>query len=535
MLSGHDTKEHINFGKYFAEQFWEGDLYPRWLLNMNHGLGSPSLFVYPPLPAYVYALLLPVAKILHLDAFCLGEYLCLLTSGLSAFFWMTTLAGRRVSLVVATLYMLMPYHLAVDFYRRGALAESWALAWIPLVLYFTTQAVRKKRYAIAGLALAYALLIVSHLISVLLFSALPLLLALTIAERGRKARALWTVIGGLALGTAVSAAYLVPAFANAKYFPVSRVGGVVYPPENQLLVYGKKMFTGDPQTGFVQSVALVTADTVLFIAFCGIMALKNGPRERKKLALFWLAVCPIPFFLVSMPSLAVWKALPWLTTAVQYPWRFDVILCVAALPLAAFLLSDVFRAKRPKWGLLFVVLFFAATWVAGYAAAVKRYALPSGDRALTANEDDGWLEAWAPAGMDQYSALRASTGPRARFLTGQGAAAVLLWKPRHIEVQTDCMACGPLMVNQFYYPKWKAQLLPQGTPLPVAPALPEGLVEVQAPPGRQKILLEIPYGLDERTGDWLSALGTLVCAVLLGMGFARSRHRPAAAPIVSPG
>ena len=197
MLSGHDTKEHINFGKYFAEQFWEGDLYPRWLLNMNHGLGSPSLFVYPPLPAYVYALLLPVAKILHLDAFCLGEYLCLLTSGLSAFFWMTTLAGRRVSLVVATLYMLMPYHLAVDFYRRGALAESWALAWIPLVLYFTTQAVRKKRYAIAGLALAYALLIVSHLISVLLFSALPLLLALTIAERGRKARALWTVIGAL--------------------------------------------------------------------------------------------------------------------------------------------------------------------------------------------------------------------------------------------------------------------------------------------------------------------------------------------------
>ena len=48
MLAGHDTKEHLSFGEHFAEQFWQGDLYPRWLLNMNNGLGSASFFVYPP-------------------------------------------------------------------------------------------------------------------------------------------------------------------------------------------------------------------------------------------------------------------------------------------------------------------------------------------------------------------------------------------------------------------------------------------------------------------------------------------------------
>ncbi len=134
---------------------------------------------------------------------------------------MTTIASTRVSLIAAVIYMLLPYHLAIDFYRRDALSECWALAWMPLVLFFTTQAVRKQRYALVGLALAYALLIVSHLVSVAILSALPLLLALTVGERGRKVKALFTVIGGLALGTIVSAAYLVPAFANAKYFPVS--------------------------------------------------------------------------------------------------------------------------------------------------------------------------------------------------------------------------------------------------------------------------------------------------------------------------
>ena len=70
----------------------------------------------------------------------------------------STTASGGVALATAILYMLMPYHLAVDFYLPGpALAESWALAWMPLVLYFTVLAVKGKRGAIAGLAVAYAL------------------------------------------------------------------------------------------------------------------------------------------------------------------------------------------------------------------------------------------------------------------------------------------------------------------------------------------------------------------------------------------
>jgi hypothetical protein len=60
MVKGHDTREHFNYCLHFGKQFWGGEWYPRWLLDINHGLGSPSLFVYPPFGSYVYALLLPV-------------------------------------------------------------------------------------------------------------------------------------------------------------------------------------------------------------------------------------------------------------------------------------------------------------------------------------------------------------------------------------------------------------------------------------------------------------------------------------------
>lgn len=532
MLAAHDTKEHLGFGECFADQFWQGDLYPHWLLNLNHGLGSASFFIYPPFPSLVYAFLLPAERILHVNAFTLGEYLCLLMSGLCAFLWMTTIAGKRVSLIVAVMYMLLPYHLAVDFYRRDALSECWGLAWMPLVLFFTTQAVRKKPFAVVGLALSYALLILSHFVSVLILSALPLLLVLAIAERGRKAGAFLTVIGGLALGAIVAATYLLPAFANAKYFPVAMLDiPINNGPNGDLLDFGWDLLTGrSGKTVYVQSESLAAVSTVAFIALCGFMALKKGPRSRRGQTLLWLAVCPIPLFLMSGPSQWVWKTFPVLADAIQFPSRFNVALCIAALPLAAFLLTDLVRLPaRSKVGLLVIVSLFAASWFGAYVYAVKRLTRIPDDTVSKFAVHDGWIAAWTPRETDFVSAVEASMGPRIRFLSGKGSAAVLLWKARHIEVQTDCgpsgppsgSPCGFLMVSQFYYPKWQASLVPDGKPLPIEAVLPQGLIQVQVPPGHRQIRLEIPRGLDEQIGNWLSALGVLVCGALCVSGLVR--------------
>ncbi len=524
LLSAHDTREHIHYGEHFAEQFWRGEFYPRWLLNMNHGLGSPSLFVYPPLPSYVYTLLLPVTSFLHLDAYVVGGYLCLFTSGLCAFLWVRTIANQRVSFIVAALYMLLPYHLAIDFYRRGALAECWALAWMPLVLYFTTRVVKKKRGALAGLAVAFALLIVSHLISVLIFCTVPILLALMMAERGKRARAVLSVVGGFALGTAVSAGYLLPALVSAKYFPVSRLGYLTDTSIRlNLLWFGKRLLTGPAV--FIHAVSLATVDTALFIAFSGFMSLRTGPRCRQPQTLAWLAICVVSLFLMSSRSFRLWKALPPVTGAVQFPWRLDILLCIAVLPLSAFLLSDLCGKERFRVSIAAIVMLFAATWFGGYIACLRRYSIPPHYNGPVI-DSDGWFWAWEPPGTDQASAFQASLGPRARLIAGGGTVVVLSWKPRKIEVQTDCTTSGTLMINQFYYPKWEAQLVRDGTALHVWPAFPQGLLEVQVPPGHQQVLLEIPRQATEQVGNWTSALGLFACIAILASSLVRARPQP---------
>ncbi len=521
MLSAHDTREHIHFGEHFAEQFWHGELYPRWLLDMNQGLGSPSMFVYPPLPSLVYSLLLPVTSFLHMDAYVVGGWLCLFISGLCAFLWIRTMASEGVSCVVAVLYMLLPYHLAIDFYRRGALAECWALAWMPLVLYFTTQVAKKKRGSVVGLAFAFALLIVSHLISVLMFCAVPILLVTLLAERGEKAGAFLSVAGGFSLGTAVSAVYLLPALMSAKYFPVSRLGYLSdYSIRRNLLWFGRRLLTGPAV--FEHAVSLVTVDMALFVAFCGFMIVRYGPRYRRRQTLMWLAICAVSLFLMSTLSFRLWKAAPALTGAIQFPWRLDSLLCIAALPLSAFLLSDLYETKRFRILIAATVTLFAATWFGGYIATLAHYSIPPVYPGPV-NNSDGWFKSWTPLGTNQASAFLASEGPRARFIAGGDRVIVLSWEPRKIEVQTDSATSGSLMINQFYFPMWQAKLVSNGTALLVRPALPQGLLEAQVPAGHQQVLLEIPRLVEERVGNWISVLALLVCAAILVAGFARGR------------
>ena len=50
MPSGHDAVEHRLFVNYFSERFWSGDLYPRWLINMNHGLGECNILLVSTAP-----------------------------------------------------------------------------------------------------------------------------------------------------------------------------------------------------------------------------------------------------------------------------------------------------------------------------------------------------------------------------------------------------------------------------------------------------------------------------------------------------
>src|SRR5882724_3840636 len=49
-FSDDGVSHHALWYIHFSTQFWGGDLYPRWLMGMNEGLGSPVFYYYPPIP-----------------------------------------------------------------------------------------------------------------------------------------------------------------------------------------------------------------------------------------------------------------------------------------------------------------------------------------------------------------------------------------------------------------------------------------------------------------------------------------------------
>ena len=51
-FSDDGVSHHALWYMHFSTQLWAGDLYPRWLMGMNEGLGSPVFYYYPPRPIF---------------------------------------------------------------------------------------------------------------------------------------------------------------------------------------------------------------------------------------------------------------------------------------------------------------------------------------------------------------------------------------------------------------------------------------------------------------------------------------------------
>jgi len=521
LAQGHDTLEHINYARHFSDQFWSGELYPRWLIGMNHGLGSASFFVFPPLPFYVYAIAEPVAKLLRLNAMSLTAFLPLWGSGLSAFVWLRVKFEQNVALACAALYMLMPYHFWGDFYRRFALPECWAFVWMPLILYFTARVVDQKRRAMVGLAITYGLLILSHAISAAMFSFVPLAAAVAFSADSRRTKSAMRVATSMLLGIGLSSVYLFAALFHQRYFVITprmfELPEFHWP--DYVVTFGKGLFVDSSITAFTRNVSWAVLDMVLLITICAYTILrKGGPNSRRDLV-FWSFACAFAVFMMSDLSSPLWQTFPQIPRSIQYPWRFNTVLCVAALPILAVLLSRVpLRPLGSHAVLLATTSALVGLWLVAWGIIWQRYwtqiAPPRNERVLV-NDDDGWFHVWSPTGLDEPSALQASTGPQVRFSEATGNVDVLIWKPRHIEFRTNSVTGGAITINQFYYPAWHAEVTGQSGPAATEAAMPTGLLQLRVPPGIQDVKLDIAVSTPERLGCWVSALCASFCLLLL--------------------
>jgi uncharacterized metal-binding protein len=537
-----DAGFHAAWYSHFSKQLWMGDLYPRWLIEMNGGLGSPVFFFYPPAPYFFTSVLRPFfpsdANGLH--QLGVAASAALIASGLTAYLWLKNLADPKAALIAAILYMAMPYHLTADLYVRAAFAEYWTFVWMPLILYFLHRLASGHKLAFVGVAVSYALLIMTHLPTTLIFSVVLFGYAICLAPKKRKLKTLITVSEAAILGVGLAAIYLLPAMTTQQFVLLGKISTGYFSYSNWLFFAKLSLWKEDKLT-----MALLVADMFL-IATCAFLIIRSTREpQHKKMRGFWYAVAITSVLMMTELSKPVWLVVPVLQK-IQFPWRFNTVLCLSVSALLAMAISSM--AKRSLSSprivsaaalLLILAWIPPAVWKAWKVfpqTNPNQHDIGERTEEIAQSRDPAeyrprWNKSMAAVDWelsvdenlwdqlmtrDVESLLNragssAEHQPEPIITEGAGRAAINARKPREIDLHVETLTGVSLVVPQFYYPYWSAQMAGQPDSLTLSPSEPDGLLSLRVPPGDHQIQLRLKRSGAELWGQIIS----MACLIIM--------------------
>ncbi|MCB0078204.1 MAG: hypothetical protein KDD73_12390 [Anaerolineales bacterium] len=521
----HDGVFHLYRLLSLREAWAQGNLYPRSFPDFAFGYGYPVQNFYGPLTYYVAlainALLPPIAAMRA--TFALSYPLAAL-----AIWWAARDLWRqddgtpneRAGLLSAVAYSYLPYHMA-DVQLRGALAESWAFVWWPLILWAIWRA------RLWPLALSSAALILSHNLSALLILPVALVVALVALwqQRKRAGRLVGSWLGAALLALMLSAFYWLPVLLESGYVMLSRdVGGrgVL----GQLHPWRAWVATIDPYRYWAitdpADVAIHPLSwpqlALMAAALAALPALWLRGRRMLLIAL-WLLLA-LTLFLLTSEATALWERILIPFGMIQFPWRW---LGPAAL-LTALLVGGVAAARWRGWGRWLPNLAVAGLLI--WLAWSSMVALPWQPRAVDvarhpvpmweedqANQQVGatWTQEFLPVTVEEQRWLltrppetpnEAERSPLQVQRAGSDGAT--LWAD--VEAAESAWFSFP----RFAYPSMRMTV--DGNAVPVEARSVMGLASAWLEPGSHRVVLSTMPLSDQ---PWLTALPAL--ALLWGL------------------
>lgn len=343
----------------------------RWVPDMGYGNGFPLFNYYSAFPYYIGSLFsfavgyIGAAKLLFFIPFVLGA--------LAMYFLGRELFGHVGGFTAGILYSFAPYH-ALDGYVRGAVAESFGIALIPLVFYFSLKLIRQNNiFQLLGLSLSLAAFLTSHNIMTLFFIPILLLWILywLVIE---KFHHLLPLIFSLVLGLGLAAFFIIPAYGEKSLVRTDTLTRMDlnyrahFATVKQLLFtrfWGYGSSTPGPndtisfQVGWPHWWLAIVAVITAFIVFLSkkispsvAKNLKVIPKKEIILIGFLFMIFSGSLFMMHNKSAFIWEKFSILSYA-QFPWRFLSVTAFSISLLGAFLVS-VFK-NRGQLGVVIVV------------------------------------------------------------------------------------------------------------------------------------------------------------------------------------
>jgi hypothetical protein len=517
MANGTDSIFHARWIQYFSEQFWSGEIYPRWLMGLNDGFGSPVFFIYPPFSQYITALLHPLFPNPQLAAVSLGVsvWLAMALSGIACFHWLRRAVPDReaAAIVGATAYMLAPYHLYIDVYQRGAIAEVWAFVWPPLTLLLLHGSDRVSPARLALLSITIAGLLITHAPSSLILVPAYFLYALLLDWQERRAVRCVTLLVACVLACLLAGWYLGPALMHRQHINTAALFGGRNLSTNWLIGGGA---WPDPVIQRAIYIAVGLQFGLSLIA--GAVALAKAGRGERVLPIAALLFSVIPLVMMTVISRPLWElGLP--INQVQFPWRFTLLLSLGgALAVAA---SHARLAVLTARLAVIPLLLLAGNGVIHWFPA--SYDFPHSAEPAPVNVDESRWDAPEYQLAPRHAVEGIFAAENARILRGGGYLRVTEWRPRSLSFDVDLKQASTIAIRQFDYPGWEASSAPENS-LQATFVKDKPYLQLLAPAGQYTIHLTLAETIAERAGRLASTIGAVFVCGLLLWGWRRSRR-----------
>ncbi len=320
------TQDYIYVARIFQmnKSLLDGQFPVRWVSDFRYG--EPLYNFYAPL-AYYAGVLIKLVGFDYLTTTKILFGLGFLLAGLAMFFLGKRLFGIWGGLLSALLYSYAPYH-SVDVYVRGALSESWALIFFPLIFLFSwdlSQKPTKRNFIFLVLSLAG--LFFTHNIMTVLFSPFFAAWLIFLIWRERNLTLLKYFIPAALLGFGLAATFLLPAFFEKNYVQSQYLlngyfnyrGHFVAWPQFFSTFWGYGASLWGPVDGMSFQIGLAHWGFLGLSLVLAIIFKKN--KRLLCLNIFLTFMFLFSLFMQHNLSAFIWEKLSILSYT-QFPWRF---------------------------------------------------------------------------------------------------------------------------------------------------------------------------------------------------------------------
>lgn len=508
----------------------DGMIPVRWVRDLGYGYGYPIFSFYAPLAYYVggFIALFGVGAVLATKLMiAMGTIL----AGITMYFLARTFWGEKGGILAGILYTYAPYH-AVNLYVRGAIAELWAYAFLPLVFYglWMTYSKRSWKYVVIG-SVAYGAVILSHNLTALMLTPFLLIsvLVLLIVDYQKRKKISFLLCLPIICGLLLSSFYFLPAVMEMGYTNVrSQIGGGSayydhFVCSSQL--WSSPWGFGGSVPGCLDGISLQLGKIhiLLFgLAFISLFFYRKYSATREVL-FFSLISGIIAVFLMLGLSKSIWE-LAKVMEYLQFPWRFSAFFLLFSSFAAGAVIPAVMRLIKPAKVNYLIGIFMLLLFLAAIFSLYSKHFKP---QTIIHNEslaiDSNYIRTQVSRISDEYlpsNFVKPSLGQGvSERVPARNGVRVKKYvdKTQYVEADITMTAATQYYFNIAAFPSWK--IFVDGMKKEVL--VRDGRVGVSLEQGTSRVVVRFEQTLVQKIGNALSVSGIL----LLGVGIIYKRKK----------